>query len=273
MSSRFDSLFDGLREQRPPAPFLPAEAVRRRGRQRAHRQAVSAGVAVLVVTGLGAGGLAVAVGQPDDGPPPPPASGSPLVESPSPTAAPAEIPAAWLLTAGDLPGAGWTETTGELLEGPWYWDGAEPWCPEYRLEDYRSVERRVDVDTVSWQRPGEALPERVDQLVELFDSGGGAENIADVRAFVELCSRRPADGDQVAPTYYEIEIEDTDFAGDNALVIRVEDYMFDENDQIVPAGEFHYVAVVQVGDAVTTIVYRSAGEVREVAQQAAARLR
>jgi hypothetical protein len=273
MSSQLDSLFDGLRAQHPPAPFAPADAVRRRGRQRAHRQAVSAGVAVLAVTGLGAGGLAVAVGQPDPATPPattgtPPPS---TVQTPAVPTRSSEIPPAWLLTASDLgpDGTGWEETGNELLEGAWYWDG-EPWCPEYRLDDYPSVPRRLDVATVSWQATGAALPERVDQLVELFDAGGGAANLDDVRAFVETCSRRPAEGDQVAPTYFEIE--QTGFAGDESLLIRAEAYQFNADDQIEPAGEFEYTAVVRVGDAVTTIVYRAGGDAREVARRAADRL-
>lgn len=275
MSDQFGSLFNSLRGLPPPGPFAPAAAVRRRGRQRANRQAVSVGIAVLAVTGLGAGGLVTVIGQPD--PPLPPAATSPLTESPSPTgsdgptapAPVAEIPDSWLLAAADLPGTGWDPTSNELLEGPWYWEGGEA-CPEYRIEDHPSVQRRLDVRTVSFARPGEAMPERVDQLVEVFEPGAGSTNLADVRAFVELCSRRPVEGDEFAPTYYEVE--QTGFAGDESLLLRVEEYGFTNDDQIEPAGEFYRVAVVRVGDAVTTIRLVTVDE-QGIAVRAAERLR
>jgi hypothetical protein len=281
MSDPFDVLLDGLRGQRPPTPFAPAAAVRRRGRQRANRQAVSIGVAVLVTTGLGAGGVVTALGDsgepalpagttaaapPTARPSVPPTGESPTAESPLP----GEIPDAWLLTATDLPDAGWEEDTGELLTGAWYWDGAEAWCPEYRTADYSSVAQRVDERTLGWLR-STVQPERVDQLVELFPSEIGAVNVDDVRAFVERCSRRPEQGDPVAPTY--LEIQEEGFAGDESLLIMKEQYMFDENDDIVPAGDPQYVVVARVGDAVTTIQFLNLpDDVRTIAQRATARL-
>jgi hypothetical protein len=274
MSDRFDSLFEGLRGQDPPVPFAPAPAVRRRGRRRAHRQAAMAGVAVLAVTGLGAGGL-VATGGPEPGPGPnlpPPATG--IATSPAGTPAPrpelTTIPPGRLLAAADLAGTGWAETSNELLEGEWYWDGAQAWCPGFRIEDYPSLRQRRDLRTVSWWRTGEALPERVDQIVELFDPGAGAVNLADVRRYVQLCSRRPAPDDPVAPIWYGIEA--TGFAGEESLLLRVEPYHFTADDRIEPVGEFHHVAVVRVGELVTTIVYQAGGDVREVARRAADRL-
>jgi hypothetical protein len=269
MSDQFDALFERLRGQRPPAPFAPAAAVRRRGRQRAHRQAVSIGVAVFAVTGLGAGGIVTTLGESE--PPVTPAS-PPVTGSPSATESPAltEVSEAWLLAAEDLPRTGWREDTGELVQGAWYWDGAEQWCPEYRVEDYPSVERRMDFDFLGWARDGEALPERVDQLVELYEPGAGAVNLDDVRRYLALCSRRPETGDQVAPTYYEIE--ETGFAGDESMLIRVEQYEFVE-DQIELPGEPQYVAVVRVGDAVTTIQYLNLpDDAVAIAQRAAERL-
>jgi hypothetical protein len=282
MSDKFDALFEGLHGQRPPAPFAPAAAVRRRGRQRAHRQAVSIGVAVFAVTGLGAGGIVAALGESD--PPVTPASpqvtesptvteSPPVTESPTVTESPAvsEVPEQWLLAAGDLPGAGWQEDTGELIQGAWYWDDAEPWCPEYAVEDYPSLERKLDFDTGGWLRDGAAVPERVDQVVELYEPGTGAANVVDVQAYLETCSRRPEAGDQVAPTYYEIE--QTGFAGDESLLIRVEEYQFGEGDEIEPPGEPLHVAVVRVGDAVTTIRFLNLpDDAVAVAQRAADRL-
>lgn len=278
MSDSFDELFGGLRGQQPPAPFAPAAAVRRRGRQRANRQAVSIGVAVFAVTGLGAGGVVAALGEGEQTVPP--ASPPATVESPAPSESPlpepsvalTHVPAAWLLTTEDLPGDGWREQTGEIVEGPWYWDGAEPWCPEYQIEDFPSVARQVDFNVRGWVRDGAALLERVDQVVELYEPGAGTGNLDDVRAFIELCSRRPVAGDEVAPIYYEIE--DTGFAGDESLLIRAEPYMFDAEDNVVPAGEPEYVAVVRAGDMVTTIRFLNVpdGDMREVAQRATDRL-
>jgi hypothetical protein len=268
MSDPFEVLFDGLRGQRPPTPFAPAAVVRRRGRQRANRQAVSIGVAVLVATGLGAGGVVTALGGSEEPVAPPPVlPAASTAAVPSPPTETARLP---LLTAEDLPDIGWREDVSSLLEGQWLWSGAEPWCPEYRDEDFSSVRRRVNVDVVSWIR--EAVPlQRVDQLLELYEPGAAVANLEEVRALIELCSRRPSPGDQVAPTYYEIE--DTGFAGDESLLVREEQYMFDENDDIVPAGEPRYVAVVRVGDAVTSIqLLNLPDDARTIAQRAAGRL-
>jgi hypothetical protein len=281
MSNSFDELFEGLRGQQPPSPFAPAAAVRRRGRQRANRQAVSIGVAVFVVTGLGAGGVVAALGEPDA--PVPPATPPPTVESPPVTEppvteppvteppVPTEVSEEWFLTASDLPGTGWQRATGETIEGLWFWDVPEDSCPGYRIEDFPSIDRRVDIDVRGWLRDGEALLERVDQVAELFEPEVGAENLDDVRAFIELCSRRPEPGDEAAPTYYEIE--DTGLAGDESLLIRAELYQFN-GEAIEPVGEPEYVAVVRVGDAVTTIRFLNVPQdaVREVAQAAADRL-
>jgi hypothetical protein len=275
MSSRFDSLFDGLREQRPPAPFLPATAVRRRGRQRAHRQAVSAGVAVLAVTGLGAGGLAVAVGQPDDGPPVPPASGSPFVESPSPSptqspspsAVPTEVPQDALLTADDLPGTGWTETGNELFasDPPWFWG-----CDRYRSEDARSLRLRLDLATASWINNESASQLRLDQVVDLFDSNESATtNVEDVRSVTDQCSWSPSDGGEEAGI--EFAVADEGFAGDQAVLIEMRQYAFD-GETIAPDPELRFAAVIRVGNAVTTLISDDEQLLRDVAQLAAERL-
>jgi hypothetical protein len=266
--SDFDSLFEKLRGQAPPAPFAPAAAVRRRGRQRANRQAVSAGAAVLVAVGLGAGS-AVAVLAPAD--PPPPAS-SPTAVAPSPPAPTlTEIPDRWLLTWEDL-GEGWEPTSHELFESdpPWYWGDL---CEEYRDEDYPSLRHRRALAAMSWRNDESPLPGRVDQVVELFESGAAATNLDDVRAVLTLCSRRPAARDQVAPTYFEIE--ETGFAGDESLLIGVEPYHFNDQDEIVPAGHRRYAVVVRVGDAVSTTIYGDsygAAQARELARLAADRL-
>jgi hypothetical protein len=276
MSSRFESLFAGLREQRPPAPFRPAEAVRRRGRQRAHRQAVSAGVAVLAVTGLGAGGLVVAVGAPDSDPPAPPASGSPSVESPSPSPpvspspARTELSPEWLLTADDLPGTGWTETGNELFESdpPWFWG-----CDGYRSEDAPSLRQRLDLNTASWINNESALRLRIDQVVDLFDSDESATtNVEDVRSATELCSWSPSDGGEEAGIEFAVTVTDENLAGDQAVLIEMRQYAFD-GETIAPDPDLRFAAVIRVGNAVTTLISDDEQLPRDVAQLAAERLR
>src|SRR5690606_1996930 len=102
------------RGQPPPAPFAPPEAVRRRGRQRAQRQAVLAGVALFAVTGLGAGGIVTVLGES----PQPVDPASPSATEPT-GSVPTTVPQRWLLTTDDLPGSGWSEDTGETVQGAW----------------------------------------------------------------------------------------------------------------------------------------------------------
>jgi hypothetical protein len=82
MPDLFYVLFDEVREEPLPAPFAPAEEVRRRGRRRSQRQALSGGVAVLAVLALGAGGLALAA-EPTSTPPPPAHSSATTATTPA----------------------------------------------------------------------------------------------------------------------------------------------------------------------------------------------
>lgn len=286
MYDELDQLFDQLRDQRPPVPFKPAEAVRRRGRQRAHRHAVSAGVAVLAVTGLGAGGFAVTIGQPEPAPVPP--IGGPVATSglptggqqPQPTTpgpsrlapSPTEIPGRWLLTAGDLgPDGGWTETTSELFESdpPWFWGDL---CGEYRLADYLSLQLRVDLRTVSWESPDRRPVPRIDQMVELFDRAeSSATNLDDVRAITGRCSQTPEPrGEGPAGTAYDVVREG--FTGDESMLIRMAQYYF-AGETIAPVPHQRYAAVIRVDRAVTTLISDDDQLLREVAPAAAAKLR
>lgn len=264
MSESLDRLFAQLQGQPPPAPFAPAEAVRRRGRRRTFHQAIAAGVAVLAVTVLGAGSVAAALQTPDAPHPPPRPPAATSATSPTPPGPETGIPADWLLAAADLGGSGWRHDPGELVEGPWYWGGG--WCPEYRVEDYRSITERTDLEITGFSL-GSA---RVDQVVELFAPGAAARNIDDVRAYLDLCSRRMSPDGAEAGSVYEIMA--TGFAGDRSLLVQVDEYQFDGTDQIVPAGTAHEVAVVQVGDAVTTIRFHDHSDVYGVAERAGARL-
>lgn len=276
MSDQFDSLFTSLRGQSPPAPFAPATAVRRRGRQRAHRQAVSAGVAVLAVTGLGAGGAVTVFGWPGTETLPPPAATAPGTETGPATTAPAspttptrtEIPAQWLLTADDLGPGDWV-TGGfepERFESdpPWLFAG---FCPDFRADDYPSLASRLDLQTVTWtdgpwegEGDSRPIPNWVDQVVELFQPGAATTNLQDIQAAVDGCA--------VPGVRYEVV--DSGFAGDESLLVA-ERY----------EGDVHvYTAVVRVGDAVTSLrsydvelARADEGYLRSVAETAATRIR
>src|SRR5690606_30660149 len=117
--SDLDSLFDGLRGQRPPTPFAAPEEVRRRGRGRKRRQVLLAGVAALAVAGSGGWAATQVIASSSSGHPQataPLASGE---QTPS-TLQDAHDSGGRALTAADL-GPGWEEAGHELLEGPWFW--------------------------------------------------------------------------------------------------------------------------------------------------------
>lgn len=272
MSDQFGSLFNSLRGLPPPGPFAPAAAVRRRGRQRANRQAVSVGIAVLAVTGLGAGGLVTVVGQPDQtGPPAASPTGTGPTASPSPTApVRTEIPLEWLLAADDLgPGEWVTGFDPEWTESdpPWLWGNL---CAGYQAEDYPSLANRIDLATIGWtdgpwEGEGDGPPPNwVHQVAELF----GAEHIAaanmmDVRNVVGRCAQPGGE----APEY---EVVDSGFAGDESLLVL----------ERMPGDISAFTAVVRVGDAVTTLrsydVELAAADdeyLLSVAERAAARFR
>lgn len=278
MSDQFDSLFARLRGQSPPAPFASAVAVRRRGRQRAQRQAVSAGVAVLAVTGLGAGGVVTLTGQPDPTEPPPAASptgASPTSPVPTSPVTPArtEIPAEWLLTAGDLGPGDWVsgfEPEWAAGDPPWFWGGL---CPDFQAT---SLADRIDLATEGWTDgpwAGETdgpPPNWVLQVVELFrpDTGAAEENLQDVQAVVDQCAAqvRLTPGVQ-APEY---EVVDSGFAGDESLLVL----------ERAPGDASAYTAVVRVGNAVTSLrsydvelARADAAYHRSLAERAAERLR
>lgn len=271
MSDQFDALFGQLRGQTPPAPFAPAEAVRRRGRQRAHRQAVSVGVAVLAVTGVGAGSVVTLAG--DRAPAPPASTGAPTTTAPTPgpsspaTPARTRIPPQWLLSAADLgPGQWVTGFEPEWTESdpPWLWGDL---CPGYQAADYPSLATRVDLVSEAWTdgpwtgEPDGPPPNWVHQVVELFQPGAAEANLRDVRAVVDRCAR----AGQV-----EHEIVADGFAGDESVLVA----------ERGPEDLVAYTAVVRVGPAVTSLrsydvelARADDGYLRSVAARAADRLR
>ena len=60
MSDRLNGLFDQLRAAGPPAPFLPADRVRARGRNRSNRQALAFAGVTLATVGVSGGLVAAA---------------------------------------------------------------------------------------------------------------------------------------------------------------------------------------------------------------------
>jgi hypothetical protein len=251
MSDRFDNLFDSLRGQQPPAAFAATDAIRRRGRQRARRQAALASVAVLAVAGVSAGAVATAVGGPSPhlpvgGPaseaptPSPPVAGTPMPPAPAPT----EAPDGWLLAAADLGPGQWQtgEWQPEWFEGPdrWRWEGA---CPGYRSEDYPSLRERYDQTEVTWTDgpfdPAD-IPRWFHQIVDVFASGQAAvRHMDDIRTVIALCDSSTGSW----PTYVVV---DSGFAGDESMLVR---------ERVEPEGEpvVAYTAVVRVGVAVATV--------------------
>src|SRR5690606_35956721 len=97
------------------------------------------------------------------------------------------------------------------------------------------------------------IPVRVSQVVEWYPTAEvAAENVTDVRTFLQACSRRPLPGDQEAPTNYETLA--VGLWGDDSLLVRVTSYEFNEEGDIVPSEHYEYVAVVWVRSAVSTVV-------------------
>lgn len=278
-----DEMFGQLRGQQPPAPFAPAELVRRRGRQRTHRQALAAGAAVLAVAGTGTGLLALS-DRPDGsvGPAPlgtstsggPAVTGSPGVTGPpvptasgSPGATPrpvlTAVPEAFLLQRADLGPGSWTRFQPELFEGPdpWLWSDA---CAGYRSSDYPSLRRQVDVRTVGY-RSGQ---ETVAEVVELYRAGAGAASLADVRKVVAFCAAAtPSPG--VAPSRFTII--GAGIAGHESLLVKHEAWYY-QGETVAPTPFVTYIAVVRVDDLVATVRGQDEASVRTLALKAAARL-
>jgi hypothetical protein len=272
--SNLDSYFDSLRGQRPAAPFAEPEAVRRRGRARQRRQVVLAGVAVLALAASGGWVVTQAVPSPQ---PPPLAGQTPGAAPPTSASAAtwdADEAAQWTLDAGDL-GPGWREADHELLEGPWYWGE----CEDFPQRAAESLNRQSYVDAVSFLN-GDV---RLSQVLERYRTPeDAAANLRDVRNFLIRCSR-PLD-DRVAPTIYEFLT--TAFAGDDSLLVRsVPHHFVGPGDHVSadpsrtaaekyePLAEYEqYVAVVLVGEFVTTLISTEQRVVREAVSIAVDRL-
>jgi hypothetical protein len=237
MPDTLDVLFERLRAVQPPAPYAPAHEIRRRGRRRSYRHRLAMGGAALAVGGIGAGTVIVAAGG-GPGPAPTPVPTASQSPSPSPTIRPTRPPGGRLLQPSDLGGTGW-----ERLEGAEVIQNADTWgsgnlC-DYDSADYPSLPRQIDVDVIAWLSPGATVTE----VVEVYEAGWGARNMVDVRAVVAACESAATTG----PGSTRFLVESTDFAGDEAVLVRIEATPFDA--PVVVS----YRAMVRVGDRVATV--------------------
>ncbi|MDQ7911342.1 hypothetical protein RB614_43320 [Phytohabitans sp. ZYX-F-186] len=272
MSEQLTVLFERLRGSQPPTPFAAPAQVRRRGRQRTHRQALAAGSAVLAVAGLGTGW---ALGTVDGSPTPPalspssPSSSSPSSSSPSSspsrpatvtprfTVAPRSVEASRLLEPEDFPVGGLhtSELEDQGPDGPeWPWVSVVGGCPEYRAEDYPTVANRHDARGLMYSDTSWYAWETVESYPD------AAANLADVREAIATCPAYQYPGG--------VEIQQTvvaeQFAGDDSLLVRVR-----------RGASTDYMVVVRVGGLVATVMYSQGPEAdaRDLATAMAARLR
>jgi len=276
MSDSLSEIFDTARAQRPPAPFDPPEAIRRRGRQRAHRQAFTAGVAVFAVVGVGVGSAWLL--GPDGSPAAPGAhpsgsvhSTSALPVSPSvstrssPAAVATAIAPGLFLRPAELGAGTWQEQQPhEPYQGDlWYWADL---CPAYRTADYPSLRHQVATDVTGWVDRDSGQPPtqtRISEYLELYTPGWGTRNFNDVRAVLAGCGAIPAPpvppGGAIPPTAAgggapkRMFTVGSGFAGHESVLIRIEQWYYD-GEALARQPLLHHVAVVRVNDLVATIV-------------------
>jgi hypothetical protein len=255
MPDTLEALFERLRTVEPPAPYAPAHDIRRRGRRQAYRHRMALGGAALAVGAIGAGTAVVAAGG-GPGPTPPVLP----TMSPSPSVAPTRPPGGRLVQPSDLGGTGWRPLeSAEVIQNPDMW-GSGGLC-DYDSAAYPSLPHQDSVETIAWRSPSGTVTE----VVEVYEPGWGARNMADVRSVIAKCDAEATQG----PGSTHLLVESSGFAGDEALLVRSEATPFGGP---VVVG---YLAIVRVGDTVATINVNAddPAYARTVAQGAAARLR
>lgn len=278
MSDPLDVLFDQMRGQLPPMPFAPPELIRRRGQQRAHRQALAVGVAVLSVVGVGGGLPWLAEVDRTPGPAGETVSPSASVDSSgtpgptsSPTTGPTAVPLAVVLRPSDLGAGTWTRLSSDgMFKGDerWYW---ADFHEGYRAADYLSRSHQVDQLVVRYEGDRQAM---LYEIVERYETGWGSRNLADIRTVVAKSGATPyARPGAGAPLRHTI-IDQTRFAGDESLLIEQKSWSFNGSTTI-PRDSIQLIAVVRVGDLVATVIPPIGAEpevARTLAATAAARL-
>jgi hypothetical protein len=256
MSDLLDVLFDQMRDQRPPVPFAPPDLIRRRGRQRAHLQVLGVGAAVLAVAGVGVclswlvdldptpspGGIATSgsvswAGSATPGP------------TASATAARTDVSPTDMLQPSDLGVGTWTPLSPEgVFKGAdqWYWADLHE---GYRPADYRSRGHQLAQRVVRYEGDRQAT---VEEIVERYEGGWAARNVADIQAVVARSGATPyARPGAGAPLRHEIV--DTDVAGDESLLIEQKPWSFNGSTAI-PQSDRQLIAVVRVGNLVATVI-------------------
>jgi hypothetical protein len=278
-------LIEQLRETHPPTPFASPAALRRRGRQRAHRQALAAGAATFALAGVAAG-LPWIVdvdhrGGPLDGvSPTAPATASstaptPSSTAPSATARPApsgtDVPLSLMLRPGDVGARVRVEQVDDQgPDGPdWPW--AMPACSNYRASDYPSRGAVVSALLLAYAEGGSS---RAFEWVERHPAGQGPVAFQDVLRVVARC---PSFRDIGLPVHdpwtgwaVTNEVLAHDVAGDESVLVR---------QQLMPVGmaaaaRIEYYVAVRVGDLIATVrlVDGDEAEARTLGERAAARL-
>jgi hypothetical protein len=276
VSDRFDAAFESLRGQRPPAPFAPPEAIRRRGRQRTVRQVVAAGFAAFVVLVGGGAAAAVALDRGAGPPYPPGTTPTPLPDSATPSASTGRTtgpgdPAAAFLKLSDLDGGPWrTFPLYEPFESGdrWYWGNIL--CPAYHTADYQSLSHLEKVATQGFESSGAA----VHQHVTRYAPGWGGHALTDSRQAVNTCAGS-APPNPSTPLQSHYTVLDTGFAGDAALLIRETTFVLGPSGE-PPTATTNLVVIVRVGDLLTLLHILSPADeafARRLAIKAATRLR
>jgi hypothetical protein len=225
MSDRLTNLFEEVRTQHPPAPFAPAEHVRRRARQRSRRRAAAAALALLVATGGGT--VAIARLSPDRGVPdviastPPtdaPSTGAPT--DPPDTISPAPVAASAMLTAGDF-GPGWRteEADDQGPDGPeWPWNPYE--CPTFEPAAHPWAAARGPARILTYYRIGFDVSAEV---VSRYPAGA-ADVVRQIGAAMDACASYRVTGrqpyDDRSGMDYVLERVDTGPVGDESLIVR-----------------------------------------------------
>lgn len=250
MSEQLTALFEELRGSQPATPFASPEQIRRRGRQRNHRQALAAGSAVLAVAGLGTGWAVGVTGQPSPTPPAP----SPSTSVPI-TVDPPEVPAARLLKPEEFTAiSGVTANELESQAREWPWLTVVSGCPKYHASDYPTVPERHDGRGLLYT----AAEWYAWEIIESYPDA--AANMADIRKAIATCPKfQYPFGEEIEQTVVAER-----FAGDDSLLVRVR-----------RGAKADYMVVVRVGPLVATLTYQDGPEADARAMAAAmeARLR
>jgi hypothetical protein len=276
MPDPLDALFDQMRGQTPPVAFAPAELVRRRGRQRAHRHALAGAAAVLAVAGVG-GGLPwladVDRGPADDIASPSMSAETSATPGPtaSPSAGPTDVPPTVVLRPPDLGAGTWTTLSPEgVFKGSerWYWADLHE---GYRQRDYSSRGHQLGQLVVRYEGDQQAT---IAEIVERYEPGWGVRNLADIRTVVARSGATPYARPGAGGALRHAIIDPTRFAGDESLLIEQKPWSFNGSTKIPPS-DIQLIAVVRVGDLVATVIPQIGTEpevVRTLARRAADRL-